>query len=42
MRGFRINPWIDSKFEQTIGIRRIVEDEDYLEKTVTEGVALKL
>lgn len=41
MRVFRINPWIDSKFDHTIGIKRTVENEDYLEKRVTEDVALK-
>lgn len=41
MRVFRINPWIDSKFDQTTGIKRTVENEDYLEKRVTEDVALK-
>lgn len=30
-----MNPWIDSKFDHTIGINRTVGNEDYLEKRVT-------
>ena len=36
-----MNPWIDLKFDHTIGINRTVGNEDYLEKRVTGGVALK-